>query len=105
IASDLRCRACGAADFAPVLSLGKTPLANALLEAQDLATKEATYPLDVVFCRRCTLVQLTLSVPAEQLFGEYAYFSSFSDALVAHAGRLVERLVVERELGGEHLVI
>ena len=53
-------------------------------------------PLEVVFCRQCTLVQLTVSVPPEQLFRDYAYFSSFSDALVAHAGQLAGRVVAER---------
>ena len=100
----LRCRACGSADLLPILSLGRTPLANALVEAADLATPDATFPLDVVFCRGCTLVQLTLSVPPERLFREYAYFSSFSDALVGHARRLVERLVPDRRLGAANLV-
>ena len=71
----LQCRACGTSDFAPVLSLGSTPLANALLTEDDLSAPEPTYPLEVVFCRQCTLVQLTVSVPPEQLFRDYAYFS------------------------------
>src|SRR5438552_2071497 len=101
----MRCRACDAVDFAPVVSLGQTPLANALLREEDLDRPEATYPLDVVYCRACTLVQLTLSVPPEQMFREYAYFSSVSDALVEHAGALVERLIRERGLDRTHLVI
>ena len=102
--STMTCRACGGGDLVPILSLGRTPLANALVEPDALGTPEATYPLDVVFCRTCTLVQLTLSVPPERLFRDYAYFSSFSDALVGHAGRLVARVIAERGLGAESLV-
>jgi SAM-dependent methyltransferase len=102
---DLSCRACGGRRLAPILSLGRTPLANALVEPDALGTPDATFPLDVVFCRDCSLVQLTLSVPPEHLFREYAYFSSFSDALVGHARRLVARLVPERALGAGSLVV
>jgi SAM-dependent methyltransferase len=89
----------------PVLDLGRTPLANALLSVEDLERPEAVFPLAVVFCPTCTLVQLTVSVPPEQLFREYAYFSSVSDATVAHAKQLVERLVAERRLGPDSLVV
>ena len=44
------CRSCGQADLRPILSLGRTPLANALLTAEQLREPEATYPLDLVFC-------------------------------------------------------
>jgi SAM-dependent methyltransferase len=97
------CRACGSDRLTPVLSLGRTPLANALLTAERLAGPEATYPLELVFCGGCSLVQITETVPPEQLFGEYFYFSSFSDTMVGHARALVERLVAERGLGPESL--
>jgi 2-polyprenyl-3-methyl-5-hydroxy-6-metoxy-1,4-benzoquinol methylase len=103
--ASLRCRACGAAHFHPVLSLGQTPLANALLSESDLANPEPAYPLDVVLCRVCTLVQITLSVPPERLFSDYAYFSSFSDAWVAHAQRLAASLIASRSLTSDSLVV
>ncbi len=103
--ASLRCRACGAAHFHPVLSLGQTPLANALLSESDLAHPEPVYPLDVVLCRACTLLQITLSVPPERLFSDYAYFSSFSDAWVAHAQRLAVSLIESRGLTNESLVV
>ncbi len=84
------CRSCGEDSLALILSLGHTPLANALLTAEQLSQPEPTYPLDLAFCTRCTLVQVTETVPPEQLFREYYYFSSFSDTMlahVAHAGR------------------
>ncbi|MDB5098555.1 MAG: C-methyltransferase [Cyanobacteria bacterium RYN_339] len=92
----MTCRSCGAADLRPVLDLGRTPLANALLTADDLGKPEATYPLDLVFCPACTLLQITETVPPELLFGEYLYFSSFSDAFVAHAKAIATRMAARR---------
>jgi SAM-dependent methyltransferase len=88
-----------------VLSLGTTPLANALLMQADLARPEPRFPLDVVFCAECALVQITERVAPERLFSEYAYFSSFSDTVVAAAKDLAGRLVAERALGKSSLVI
>ena len=99
------CRSCGAGAVAPVLSLGRTPLANALLTDRDLAEPEPTFPLDVVFCTTCALVQITEAVPPEQLFSEYVYFSSFSESAVAHARELAERVVAARALDGSSLVM
>src|SRR5262245_41374024 len=83
------CRSCGQIGLQPLLSLGRTPLANALLTVEQLKAPEPTYPLDLVFCPSCTLVQITETVPPEQLFREYLYFSSFSDTILQHAQELV----------------
>ena len=99
------CRSCGAAQLEPVLSLGRTPLANALLREEDLAQPEPTFPLDLVFCPSCALVQITETVPPEQLFSHYLYLSSFSDTMVKHAEKLAHQLVKERNLGPDSLVI
>src|SRR5437879_5064586 len=99
------CRSCNATGLVPVLDLGCTPLANALLTAEQLAEPEATYPLELVFCRVCTLVQITETVPPEQLFREYFYLSSFSDTMLRHAKTLVSQLVRERQLGVNALVM
>ena len=102
---DVECRACGRPDLDLILALGRTPLANALPTAEQLDDPEPVFPLDVVFCPGCTLVQLAESVPPEQLFSDYLYFSSFSDTMVQHAQELVGRLVAERGLGAEHLAV
>ena len=78
------CRACGSPGLEPVLSLGEMPLANALVDARTIRP-EQRYPLDLVRCPTCRLVQITETVPPEVLFREYSYFSSFSDTFVAHA--------------------
>jgi SAM-dependent methyltransferase len=82
-----------------VLSLGKMPLANALLTAEQLTEPEPRYPLDLAFCSSCALVQITEVVPPEELFGEYAYFSSYSSTMLSHAEAIVRRVVAKRGLG------
>lgn len=101
----IACRACGAGALTPILSLGDTPLANALLTREQLDLPERKYPLDLVLCTACSLVQITTTVPGEEMFGEYLYFSSFSDTMLRHAKALAERVVAERKLGREHRVV
>jgi SAM-dependent methyltransferase len=102
---DVYCRGCGAERLDIVLDLGRTPLANELVNAATAASEQKTYELELAFCRSCALVQLTEVVPPEVLFSEYPYFSSFSDTMVDHARALVERLVASRGLGPESLVL
>jgi SAM-dependent methyltransferase len=99
------CRACGREGLKVVLSLGRTPLANALLSEAQLDEPEETYPLDLAFCAGCSLVQITETVPPETLFREYFYLSSFSETMVRHAERIATRLVGERGLGAQSLVV
>jgi len=99
------CRSCGHAELQPILSLGKTPLANALLTEAQLDQPEATYPLDLVFCSHCTLVQITETVPPEKLFHEYLYLSSFSETLLKHAEALAAHLTETRRLNENSLVV
>src|SRR5436190_9767222 len=99
------CISCGAAGLAPVLHLGTTPLANALLTEAELKQPEGRFPLDLRFCPACSMVQITEKVPPERLFSDYAYFSSFSDTIVAEARKLAQRLARERKLGAGSLVV
>lgn len=99
------CRSCGATELCPVLDLGRMPLANALLTVEQLAQPEAVYPLELVFCPACTLVQITETVPPEQLFREYFYLSSFSDTLLRHAEKIAGQLSGSRRLDTNSLVI
>ena len=99
------CRNCGSAELMPVLSLGSMPLANALLAENELMRPEPRYPLELAYCERCCLVQITESVAPQLLFREYAYFSSVSDAFVSHARQIADRLVEERALDPTSLVV
>jgi len=99
------CRSCESTRFSPVLDLGATPLANALLEPSDSNKPECRYPLRVVFCETCSMVQITETVPPEVLFSNYVYFSSFSDTAVASAKAIAQRLIRDRKLGSNSLVM
>jgi hypothetical protein len=99
------CRACGATDLRVILSLGETPLANALLREEDLGRPEERYPLELAFCPACSLVQITETVPPDVLFRDYVYFSSFSDGMLRHADALTRRIARERKLGPRSLAV
>jgi hypothetical protein len=99
------CRACGNAELHAILSLGRTPLANRLLSDAQLDQSEPTFPLDLVMCPVCSLVQITETVSSETLFSHYAYFTSFSDTMLAHAEQLARRLITDRKLTDQSLAI
>lgn len=99
------CRSCGETDLNAVLSLGRTPLANALLTYEQLAEPEETFPLDLVFCPSCTLVQITETVSPKKLFREYLYFSSFSDTVLQNARTLANKLISRCHLSQNSLVV
>lgn len=99
------CRSCGSTALEPVLSLGRMPLANALVAEGRLGQPEPLYPLDVVLCPQCALVQITEIVPREVLFSEYIYFSSYSETMLRHAREIADGLIESRRLGPSSLVI
>jgi C-methyltransferase-like protein/putative zinc binding protein/methyltransferase family protein len=101
-----RCRSCGGPAPRPFLSLGETPIANALPAGDGSTAPEKRYPLAVGFCPDCTLVQLTYALPAEAIFSaDYPYFSSFSDALRAHAREHALTLIKTRGLDAGSSVV
>ena len=99
------CRSCNGGGLEPVLSLGRTPLANALLTAEQLQQQEPTYPLELCFCPFCALLQITYNVPPDELFRDYIYFSSYSDTLLRHAQQIVEYIIASRKLSRDGLVL
>ncbi|HEY8621904.1 MAG TPA: class I SAM-dependent methyltransferase [Dermatophilaceae bacterium] len=99
-----RCRSCGSNDLAPVLDLGPQPLANAYREPGD-PSKEARYPLALLRCRDCSLVQLTGTIPPKLMFDTYHYFSSYSSTMVDSMRVLAKRLTAEQGLTADDLVV
>ena len=100
------CRSCGGRRMSVFLELGEMPLPDALLAAAELSGPEPRFPLEVAFCADCSLVQILEEVPPEQLFVDnYLYFSSFSDGLIRHSRRHALRLIEERRLGRDSLVV
>src|SRR5437870_2558456 len=99
------CRSCSSKDLTFILSLGRTPLANALLIEAQLGQPEERYPLNLLYCSACSLVQLSETISPEKLFRKYVYFSSFADTTTREAEALAKRLIAQRRLGPEVLVI
>jgi len=100
------CRGCGHDSLLEVLTFGEMPLSNGLLSESQLSREEPKVPLTVVFCPTCSLVQIRETVAPEILFSaEYPYFSSVSDAWVAHCRDNAVELMETRKLGPSHRVI
>lgn len=91
----MACRSCRSADTILVIDLGLQPLANGFL-SPGADSEEPRFPLRVVRCVRCTLVQLDTTVAAERLFSDYLYASSISRSIVEHAESLVTQLLAQR---------
>ncbi len=79
------CRACGGRLTVTMADLGLQPASNAFLNSQADFARERRYPLRAKVCESCKLVQLDYDVAPEELFGNYVYFSSYSDEWLAHA--------------------
>jgi SAM-dependent methyltransferase len=97
------CRSCGGTELPLVLSLGSMPLANALVSPEGSPAADLRYPLELVLCTGCSLLQITETVPPEELFRDYRYFSSFSDTMVKHARAIATRVAASCKLGPESL--
>ncbi len=81
------------------------PLANRLLDEHQLSEPEPVWPLDLVRCVDCSLVQITETVPAKTLFRDYAYLSSCSSTMVEHARALAQDMCRFRDLDANSLVV
>lgn len=102
----MHCRHCGAPVTLPLADLGTAPPSNAYLSAEALHAPERWYPLRVLVCERCWLVQTEDFAQAHELFdAEYAYFSSYSSSWLAHAQAYVEAMVQRFALGPHSRVV
>ena len=99
------CRLCGQLLEHVAVDLGMSPLCESYVPAEALDRMEPFYPLRVYVCARCFLMQLPQHVPPEQIFEEYAYFSSYSDSWVAHARRYAEEMHARLPLDGTRRVV
>lgn len=100
-----RCRSCGQALTHEVVDLGMSPLCESFLAADALDAMEPFYPLRLLVCAECYLVQLREYVSPGEIFSEYAYFSSFSDSWVRHARTYCETMRGRLGLGSSNLVV
>jgi SAM-dependent methyltransferase len=89
------CRFCGTSLEHTFVDLGTSPLANSYLTAEQIEKMEPFYPLHVYVCPACHLVQLPLCRSAEDIFSDYAYFSSYSESWLNHA-RCYTQMMIDR---------
>lgn len=82
-----------------------SPLCESYLRADQLNEMEPFYPLHVWVCERCFLVQLEEYVTGEDIFTDYAYFSSFSDSWLQHCQRYVDQMIDQLPLTSKSRVI
>jgi SAM-dependent methyltransferase len=99
------CRFCKAPLELTMVDLGKSPLCESFLPADQLEAMEPFYPLHVRVCTRCWLAQLPSFVAPDEIFQEYAYFSAYSDSWVEHAREYVEMITDRLSLTTENLVV
>jgi len=99
------CRFCGNPLRRTVVDLGMSPLCESYVEAARLDDMEPFYPLHVRICDSCLLVQLRAYVPPEEIFTEYAYFSSYSSSWLEHARRYADMISERLRLGPDKLVV
>lgn len=103
--STTTCRFCRTPLSHTVVDLGKSPLCESFLAASQLEQAEVFYPLHVMVCHECFLVQLPAHASGEEIFSDYAYFSSYSESWLAHAKRYVEQMTARWDLGPHSLVV
>src|SRR5271168_5102873 len=94
-----KCRLCNAALTATFVDLGMSPLCQSVPAADQIDQMEPYFPLHVLVCNNCFLVQMREYVKPENIFSEYAYFSSYSTSWVEHARRYCEMIQARLNLG------
>ena len=99
------CRFCGSELTETFADLGMSPLSNAFLKAEELRTMEPFYPLEVFVCGKCFLVQLEQFERPENIFHDYAYFSSYSDSWLRHCAAYADSMVERLGLGRNSQVV
>ena len=99
------CRSCQAPLRHTFVDLGMSPLCESYRTRDQLNQMEAFYPLHVMVCEKCFLVQLEQYVSADHIFAEYAYFSSFSDSWLKHSSNYVNMISQRLHLGSQSFVV
>ena len=99
------CRFCSSSLNRIFIDLGKTPLANSFLDESELKKDELIIPLIAYVCEKCFLVQLKESSSPNEIFSNYAYFSSYSTTWLKHAESYVEMMLENYQFTKDSLVI
>jgi SAM-dependent methyltransferase len=99
------CRFCGVSLERTFVDLGMSPLCETYPSTNELDRGEVYYPLRVYVCDRCFLVQLGEYETPENIFGDYPYFSSYSDSWLKHAENYCHKMMTDLSLGGQSFVV
>ncbi|MBI4002695.1 MAG: class I SAM-dependent methyltransferase [Nitrospira defluvii] len=99
------CRFCDAPLERSFVDLGMSPLANSYVKEEQVHAMEPFFPLHVYVCEKCLLVQLPEWSSPDNIFSDYAYFSSFSTSWLEHAKRYVEMIVERLRLNKQSFVV
>ncbi len=99
------CRFCNANLTKIFVDLGMSPLSNSFLTADMLKKEEKFYPLQALVCDKCFLVQLPEIESPENIFDNYAYFSSFSDTWLKHSENYVNAMLERFSFDSNSLVV
>ncbi|MEW6585080.1 MAG: class I SAM-dependent methyltransferase [Nitrospirota bacterium] len=99
------CRFCNSPLIHTFTDLGVSPLANSYLREEHLHEMEPFYPVRACVCDNCYLVQVPVFEAPEKIFGEYAYFSSFSESWLKHAADYAGMMIERFHFGSQSRVI
>lgn len=99
------CRFCGMELRYTFIDLGMSPLANSYLTREQLNRMEPFFPLNVRVCHQCFLVQLEELESPENIFSDYAYFSSYSESWLRHAKDYTESMTERFNLNAQSRVV
>ena len=99
------CRFCAKPLTLSFADLGMSPPSNAYLKPEQLGRMEKFYPLHAWVCESCLLVQLEEFETPEQIFSDYAYFSSYSESWLAHAREYTAMMIKRFGLGADSRVV
>jgi hypothetical protein len=103
--SDPCCRFCAAPLRDVFVDLGMSPLANSFIPLDRANAMEPFYPLRALVCAKCFLVQLEQYESPQQIFSDYAYFSSYSSSWLEHSRRYVEQMIARFGFDEESQVV
>ena len=103
--TETTCRLCETPLAHEFVDLGKSPLSNSFLRADELQQAEPFYPLQPLICHKCLLVQLPELAKAEGIFSDYAYFSSYSTTWLRHSEEYAQAAIDRFALGPESRVV
>lgn len=101
----MNCRFCESPLQNTFCDLGSTPLSNSYLSRDQLLLKEPFYPLHAMICAKCLLVQVEEFEKPESIFGDYSYFSSYSDTWLEHVKKYTLEMVERFGLSEKSQVI